>query len=126
MRVPLPFELEEIALEDTLDNIDWYLNKVEEAYHFYNQNDKKTALHILREINKNLEREYHHYHLVRVRNNISKEKFKLFSDYSRAITKAFVKQNSKNSYRALSSNLYDVNVYLDSYKFLYTNREGDE
>ncbi|MCW6665420.1 hypothetical protein NHG32_06960 [Aerococcaceae bacterium NML191219] len=117
MRVPLPFEKESISVSEMLENINWYLSKCDEAYS-YLEEDKRTAMEILKSINSYLEKEHHHYNLAKVSKKVfGTENELLFIEYESAISNAFVKQNRKTSYSALSSNLYDVQDYLSDFKY---------
>lgn len=117
MRTPIPFDKEVIDVSETLENINWYLSKCDEAYE-YLEADKRTAMEILRYINSYLEKEYHHYHLAKVINKVFGTKNEiLFIEYKSAISNALAKQNRKTSYSTLSSNLYDIQDYLNDYKY---------
>ncbi|WP_273478645.1 hypothetical protein [Ignavigranum ruoffiae] len=122
MRFPLPFDVELISVEETLENINWYLEKVEEANNLSEKNDKKTAMLMLREINDRLKVEYNHYNKVSVRKRVKQENKQMFMDYSTEIRNAYVKQNKKTTYDYLPHNLYDVSSYLGYYKILVESK----
>lgn len=111
----LPFDKEKISKDEILEHVKWYQDHVEEGYVLLRNEQKFEAREKLREINKQLEQEYHYYQLERVNklnlNNI------LFKVYFRAIHQALAHQNQKNSYSRVHSNLYDIADYLDEIHF---------
>lgn len=115
-RVVLPFDREEISIDEIKEHLLWYGNKVEEAYKV---SDKKDALSILKEINGVLKQEDHYCNLIKVSRVTQKNA--LYHEYSRGISNAFAHQSKTNSYSTLKSNLYDIGDYLnlDHFKRFY-------
>lgn len=116
MRIPIPFDKELISYEDTMKNINYYLDRVQRGNDLLKINDKTSALKLLREINKDLKTEYHYYHLSKVEDTADKMNGVIFQSYRDAIASAYSKQVKKNSFEALSSNFYDIKDYLVYYK----------
>lgn len=112
-RIVLPFEKEEITVDEMLEHARWYMMKSDEGMDFLKGKDNKNSMVILREINKCLEQEYKHYDKSVVLNAIRSKA--IASTYIDEISNCFVKQNRKTSYSALSSNLYDIWDYAYSF-----------
>lgn len=112
-RVVLPFEREDITIDEMLEHANWYIMKSDEGMDFLKDKDNKKSMAILREINKCLEQEYKHYDKVVVSNAIRDNA--IACTYIDEISSCLVKQNRKTSYNALSSNLYDVWDYALSF-----------
>lgn len=115
--VILKFDKTEVSDSEIQEHIDWYLLKVEEGYNYLKDNQNKSAMAVLREINRNLEQEYKYYQKTSI------EKIIVFNNdlksrYCGGITKAYIKQTGKNSYDMLSSNFYDISDYIGMIKEL--------
>lgn len=123
-RIILPFDKEEITEEEIKKHILWYYNKVSEGYRLLENKKKYEAREVLREINRNLGKEYKYYQKSAAQRVMWDNP--LYNEYYHAVFEAFVKQNDRNSYRALSSNFYDVQDYITNYsnfrKYIKENR----
>lgn len=112
-QIVLKFDIESIAGKEINNHIKYYMDRSDEGMRLLNEGKKeeqKKALGILKEINKYLDEEYKYF---------SKKAFHTYglldndiSGYVDSVTSAKVKQNNRNSYKALRSNLYDVWDYF--------------
>lgn len=112
-RIVIPFDRERISEEEIVEHIRWYYFKAEEGSKLAHDGKKKEAMEILREINANLNKEYKYYDKIAIRKHVRDNQ--LFSTYTDTIFEVSAKQNSKNSYAALSSNFWDIKDYLVNY-----------
>ncbi|WNF89814.1 hypothetical protein [Vagococcus fluvialis] len=112
-RIILPFEKEDITIDEMLEHANWYMMKSDEGMNFLKNKDNKSSMAVLREINKCLEQEYKHYDKLVVSNAVRNNA--VASTYIDEISSCLVKQNRKTSYNTLSSNLYDVWDYAHSF-----------
>lgn len=111
-RVILPFEREDVAVDEMLEHANWYIMKSDEGMNFLKDKDNKSSMAVLREINDCLKLEYKHYDKLSISKYINSPEA---LTYVAEITSCFVKQNKTNSYEWLSSNLFDVGDYAFSF-----------
>lgn len=112
-RIILPFEKENITVEEMSEHAKWYVMKSDVGMNFLKDKDNKSSMAVLREINKCLEEEYRHYHKIVVSNAVRNNA--IACTYIDEISSCLSKQNRKTSYNALSSNLYDIWDYAFSF-----------
>lgn len=112
-RVVIPFDKEDISVDELKEHIDYYVGLANEGQELVSSGNKKEAMDILRQINQYLDQEYKYYDRVKVSDVISKNE--LYIIYKHGISDACVKQNKKNSYTYLYSNFYDIKDYLTGY-----------
>ncbi|MGG9517540.1 hypothetical protein ACQ9ID_24765 [Klebsiella pneumoniae] len=112
-RVVIPFDKEDISVDELKEHIDYYVGLANEGQELVSSGSKKEARDILRQINQYLDQEYRYYDKVKVSDAIFENE--LYGIYQHGISEAYVKQNNKNSYNYLYSNFYDIKDYLTSY-----------
>lgn len=111
-RIVLPFERENITVDEMLEHANWYMMKSDEGNRLKESGDNRSAMDTLKEINNALKLEYHHYGKVSVSKYIDN---KISRTYKKEIGSCLTKQNKTNSYDRLNSNLYDIWSYANSF-----------
>lgn len=105
----LEFEKRVIEESEMAEHVNYYYRKAKEGMILYKV-DKAGAMQILKELNKALNKEYKHYQLVRVQKVINLSPSALA--YTTAIRDIHANQKQNNTYDKLSSNLFDIQSYM--------------
>ncbi len=106
-----PFDFSEnISKQEIFDHVRYYYTNANIAMRIM-ETDKREAMDMYGEIRKNLDAEYTEYHKSKNYNFIRRNK--LYVQYVDNLTKSCIKPTRVTSYAMLSSNLYDVQDYID-------------
>lgn len=109
-RIVIPFDKEDISVDEIKEHIDYYVELANKGEELVGSGDKKEARDILREINKNLLKEFNYYDKPNVFEIIDEKE--LYCCYCWAVLEAHAQQNNKNLYDALAPNLYNIKSYI--------------
>ncbi|CUK34103.1 hypothetical protein V8541_002999 [Listeria monocytogenes] len=111
MQKLLRFDTEQISDKEILENANFYREEAEKGMGLLRNKRNKDAMQVLRDINIRLKEEYKFYNLKRldeiIRNN------KSYNIYHWAVIEAYAKQNRRNSYATLNSNLWSIEDYMN-------------
>lgn len=120
----LLFEKHNITEDQIISHVRHYVELAEKGLELIDSN-KQEAMSYLKEIRRTMTEEYKYYSRSKVQSIMWSNP--LSNKYHSFITEAFAKQNSPNSYRTLSSNLYDVKYYGRYHfrKYLIETEEDD-
>ena len=120
--IVLLFDKQEISEEQIVTHVQHYVNLANRGLSLVDK-DRKAAMECLKEIRATMSEEYKYYTRSKVQTLMWRDN--LYNTYNAFITEAFVKQNSPNAYKTLSSNLYDVAYYGRHYYRKFLTEESD-
>lgn len=106
MQKLLKFDVEKISDKEILENAKFYREEAEKGMELLQNKRNKDAMQVLRDINIRLKEEYNFYNLKRIDEIIQNNKS--YNIYHWAVTESYAKQNRRNSYDTLYSNLWNI------------------
>ncbi|GAA0085283.1 hypothetical protein UT300007_17220 [Clostridium sp. CTA-7] len=109
----LEFDKREISIDEIRENVDYYISMAKKGFEFLNDNNKKVAMEVLKEIRIYMKEEFSYYSKSKVQRYINANN--MYMTYYNGLYEAFAKQNRPTAYETLSSNLYDIEDYMSNY-----------
>lgn len=106
----LEFEKRVIGESEMVEHVNYYYHRALDGLKMLDKEDDAVAMQILKELNKNIKKEHKHYQLLKVAEVVNRSP--LAMAYTTAIRDIHANQKQNNTYDKLSSNLFDIQSYM--------------